>query len=149
MMANDNPQDDASAKGAVFQSLLDDDLDKGDNTLDNTNKVKISHHHQAEAPLSHCLNNHWHCASTPPFGNVICKHWQAVDQSQGTNLICIYHGGVKEVSGSTGYKLVLHNLECPINRNDILVFQLWISNICCLQLEVVREGRFALSWSIL
>jgi hypothetical protein len=38
MMANDNPQDDDSTinKGAVFHSLFDNDLDSGDDNLDNT-----------------------------------------------------------------------------------------------------------------
>jgi hypothetical protein len=50
------------------------------------------------------------------MGDVV--NFGAGDQSQGTNLACLHHGS--ETSGSTRYKVVLDNLECPVNRKDIL-----------------------------
>jgi hypothetical protein len=74
----------------------------------------------------------WPCISEDPFrseigaascllyhmGNV--SNFGAGDQSQGTNLACLHHGSETSDSTSTRYEVVLDNLECPVNRKDIL-----------------------------
>lgn len=57
MMADENPPDDASAEGAVFQSLFDNDSDSDslnddDDYDDNNNEIKTSRHPPEEAPSS-------------------------------------------------------------------------------------------------